>query len=96
MARIGIIDVDGTNRFPNLALMKISTWHKGIGDSVEWYEPMFSGHFDKVYMSKVFSFTPDFDYPVDADVVEKGGTGICARSHRASFCSCSGRTPPSH
>ena len=77
MARIGLIDVDGSNRFPNLALMKISAWHKGIGDTVEWYEPMFSGHFDKVYLSKVFSFTPDFDYPIDADIVERGGTGYC-------------------
>lgn len=77
MARIGIIDVDGGNRFPNLALMKISAWHKGIGDTVEWYDPMFSGHFDKVYLSKVFSFTPDFDYPIDADEVERGGTGYC-------------------
>ena len=75
--RIGLIDVDGTNRFPNLALMKISAWHKSIGDTVEWYEPMFSGHFDKVYLSKVFSFTPDFEYPIDADEVERGGTGYC-------------------
>lgn len=74
--RIGLIDVDGKN-FPNLALMKISAWHKSIGDSVEWYEPMFSGHFDKVYLSKVFSFTPDFDYPIDADEVERGGSGYC-------------------
>lgn len=74
--RIGLIDVDGSN-FPNLALMKISAWHKAKGDSVEWYEPMFSGHFDKVYLSKVFSFTPDFDYPIDADEVERGGTGYC-------------------
>lgn len=57
--------------------MKISAWHKVRGDSVEWYEPMFSGHFDKVYLSKVFSFTPDFDYPIDADEVERGGTGYC-------------------
>ena len=74
--RIGLIDVDGRN-FPNLALMKISAWHKSQGDAVEWYEPMFSGHFDKVYLSKVFSFSPDFEYPIDADVVEKGGTGYC-------------------
>lgn len=72
--RIGLVDVDGRN-FPNLALMKISAWHKAKGDSVEWYEPIFSGHFDKVYLSKVFSFTPDFDYPIDADEVERGGTG---------------------
>ena len=77
MSRIGLIDVDGGNRFPNLALMKISAWHKGIGDTVEWYDPMYSGHFDKVYLSKVFSFTPDFEYPIDADEIEKGGTGYC-------------------
>ena len=75
--RIGLVDVDGGHRFPNIALMKISAWHKANGDTVEWYEPMFSGHFDKVYLSKVFSFTPDFDYPIDADVVERGGTGYC-------------------
>ena len=28
MARIGLIDVDGGKSFPNLALMKISAWHK--------------------------------------------------------------------
>lgn len=75
--RIGLVDVDGGHRFPNIALMKISAWHKAKGDAVEWYEPMFSGHFDKVYLSKVFSFTPDFDYPIDADEVERGGSGYC-------------------
>lgn len=74
--RIGLVDVDGKN-FPNLVLMKLSAFHKQQGDSVEWYEPMFSGHFDKVYLSKVFSFTPDFDYPIDADEVIRGGTGYC-------------------
>lgn len=74
--KIGLIDVDGHN-FPNLPLMKISAWHKAQGDTVEWYEPMFSGHMDKVYMSKVFSFTPDYDYYIDADEVVKGGSGYC-------------------
>ena len=55
--------------------MKISAWHKAQGDSVEWYEPLLSGHCDKVYMSKVFSFTPDYPYYVDAEKVIKGGTG---------------------
>ena len=72
--RIGLIDVDGHN-FPNLALMKLSAWHKAQGDSVEWYQPMFSGHMDKVYMSKVFSFTPDYEYFIDADEVIRGGSG---------------------
>lgn len=74
--RIGLIDVDGHN-YPNLPLMKISAWHKARGDSVEWYEPLFSGHMDKVYMSKVFSFTPDYPYYIDADEVVKGGSGYC-------------------
>lgn len=47
--RIGLIDVDGHN-YPNLPLMKLSAWHKAQGDNVEWYNPMFSGHCDKVYM----------------------------------------------
>ena len=55
--------------------MKLSAYHKSIGDSVQWYEPMFSGHMDKVYMSKVFTFTPDYEYCIDADEIIKGGTG---------------------
>ena len=74
--RIGLIDVDGHN-FPNIPLMKISAWHKSRGDHVEWYNPIFSGHMDKVYVSKVFSFTPDYQYFVDADEVIKGGSGYC-------------------
>lgn len=72
--KIGLIDVDGHN-FPNIPLMKISAWHKQQGDSVEWYNPMFSGHMDKVYMAKVFSFTPDYQYFIDADEIIKGGSG---------------------
>lgn len=74
--RIGLIDVDG-HHYPNLPLMKISAWHKKQGDHVEWYQPMFSGHMDKVYMSKIFSFTPDYEYFIDADEVIKGGSGYC-------------------
>lgn len=73
--KIGLIDVDGHSKFPNFALMRISAWHKQNGDSVEWYEPMFSGHMDKVYMSKVFTFSPDYEYYIDADYIIRGGTG---------------------
>ena len=74
--KIGLIDVDGHN-FPNLPLMKLSAYHKARGDTVEWYEPMWSGHCDIVYMSKVFSFTPDYQYHIDADKIVKGGSGYC-------------------
>lgn len=68
---IGVLAVD--SNYPNLALMKISAWHKARGDNVEWYNPLCS--YDKVYSAKVFSFTPDYGYYINADQVEKGGTG---------------------
>lgn len=74
--KIGLIDVDG-HKFPNIPLMKLSAWHKQRGDSVEWYQPLFGGHMDRVYMSKVFSFTPEYEYYIDADEVIKGGSGYC-------------------
>lgn len=72
--RIGLIDVDGHN-FPNLALMKISAWHKAQGDAVEWCFPM--NYYDIVYQSKVFddTYSPDIDWIPQADKVIKGGTG---------------------
>lgn len=69
---IGLIDVDGHN-FPNIALMKISAYHKARGDTVEWVMPLFQKHYNKVYMSKVFSFTPDYEYFVDSDEIMRGG-----------------------
>lgn len=78
--RIGLVDVDAESRgkvtFPNLALMKLSAWHKQRGDTVEWYTPI-SGHFDKVYMAKVFGdeYTRDYQYYVDADQIIRGGSG---------------------
>lgn len=71
---IGLIDVDGHN-FPNIPLMKISAWHKAQGDHVEWYDPMFSEFMDKVYVSKVFSFTPDYEHFIRADEIVYGGSG---------------------
>lgn len=76
---VGLVDVDGHN-FPNLPLMKLSAWHKARGDHVEWYTPMFSGHMNKVYISKVFSFTPDYEYAIDADEIVRGGSGYAIRT----------------
>lgn len=74
--RIGLVDVDGHN-YPNLPLMKLSAWHKRRGDHVEWYSPIISGHMDRVYLSKVFSFTPDYEAVIDAAEVIRGGSGYC-------------------
>lgn len=68
---IGLVDVDGHN-FPNLALMKISSFHKAQGDTVEWaigYVP-----YDRVYMAKVFTFSPDENTAYQGEIVQ-GGTG---------------------
>lgn len=70
---IGLIDVD-SHGFPNLALMKLSAWHKLQGDIVEWYNPF--DHYDKVYMAKVFNFTEDYrQWITNTHQIEKGGTG---------------------
>lgn len=70
--KIGLIDIDHS-RFPNIALMKISAYHKEQGDSVEWYTPF--EHYNKVYVSKVFSFSEDWREPINADEVIRGGSG---------------------
>lgn len=75
MRNIALIDVDG-HHFPNLALMRISAYHKSIGDAVEWWWTDLI-HYDIVYMSKVFSneYSKDIPEPMNADKVIKGGTG---------------------
>ena len=67
---IGLHDAD-RNGFPNLALMKISAWHKAQGDEVRWWIPM--EEYDKVYSSKVFTFTPEESMLPPGTI--KGGTG---------------------
>lgn len=69
---IGLVDVDG-HHFPNLALMKLSSWHKKQGDEVGWGD-MF-GVYDRLYMSKVFTFTADDLMVYDTKETIKGGTG---------------------
>jgi len=59
--------------FPNLALMKISAYHKSRGDTVEWWCALFNAHYGAVYSSKVFDFTPENMYLPESTI--KGGTG---------------------
>lgn len=62
---------DDNTGFPNLALMKISAWHKNHGDTTSRFTAL--ERFDKVYSSKVFTFTREDPY-LTADA-ERGGTG---------------------
>lgn len=78
MSLIGLLQVDGTNYngipFPNIPLMKISTYHKNKGDVVEWYQGhLFNNNYDKIYASKIFSFSK---MPELTDNMIIGGTGI--------------------
>lgn len=72
--KVRLIDVDSHN-FPNLALMKLAAYHRLKGDDVDWYNPLFDTDVDLAYQSKVFTFTQDYGYPINAKKVVKGGTG---------------------
>ena len=69
--KIGLLDVD--SKIPNLALMKISQYHKMQGDTVEHYLPLARNLYDKVYASKIFDFSDGSDIQPEMIV---GGTGI--------------------
>ncbi len=73
--KIGLVDVDSHN-FPNLALMKLSAWHKAQGDEVEFAFPLY--HYDKIYVSKVFGEEYSKMAPIayQADEIIFGGTGF--------------------
>lgn len=72
--KIGLLDVDSHN-FPNLALMKISAYHKMKGDVVDMAKPMFEVY-DKLYASKIFTFSPEPNFlSYHYGELEKGGTG---------------------
>lgn len=72
MGKIGIVQVDG--KIPNLALMKIAGYHESKGDTVEWFNGMlFAEQYEKVYASKLFSFSELPQLPANAII---GGTGI--------------------
>lgn len=65
------------SKIPNIAIMKISTYHKSLGDDVDWYNPMFDMYdTDIFYHSQIFKWTAEYAYyPVNAKII-RGGTGI--------------------
>ena len=77
--KIAVIDADligrKRHRFPNLACMKISGYHKQKGDNVTLKLDYIGLEcFDKVYIAKVFTDTPIdnglFGNPLDLPNVE--------------------------
>lgn len=71
--KIGLIDLDNSGKFPNLALMKISAYYKQLGYHVDWYQPLFGGTYDIVYISKVFSWSKEYPYPINSKEIIFGG-----------------------
>lgn len=72
--KIGLIDVD-SHHYPNFALMRIAAYHRNKGDLVEWAMPnLFGDDYDRVYASKIFTFSKDFDGVFNCEII-RGGTG---------------------
>lgn len=79
--KIGIIDAEIINkkrhRFPNLASMKLSAYHKSIGDNVALLTSYNNvDEYDKCYISKVFTDTDVPNNILNKSNVEYGGTGF--------------------
>lgn len=69
------------SKMPNIALMQLSTYHKQLGDDVNWYNPMLDREdTDRLYESQLFDFTEHFGYYPNCEIV-KGGTGIDIKKH---------------
>lgn len=76
-----LVDADSKKGFPNLALMKLSAWHKQQGDHVELIKGIPTTapleQYDKTYISCVFFQNKDkvLDYASQLDNVIIGGSG---------------------
>lgn len=78
--RIGLFDLDRTG-FPNVALMKLSAWHKAQGDTVL---PLNSGEVaDRRYGSVVFTWNRHKADALVAQGAIVGGTGVSLRDELA-------------
>jgi len=85
---VKVLLVDTDSKIPNLALMKLATYHKQRGDSIEVMKLKYSGYphnkrpfvinanqFDKVSVSTIFTANRDKVIVNGNDNVEFGGTG---------------------
>ncbi len=92
--KIGLVDIDGRHAkkkwgatiYPNIAIAKIARYHRRQGHQVEWAIPFF--HYDRIYMSKVFNFSPDDLTCYDADEIIRGGTGYDIHSQLPKEIDC--------
>lgn len=78
---IGLYDVDSKN-FPNLCLMKISSYHKKKGDNVEFIN--YFNKYDIVYKSKIFTFSKENNIKIQTDNIIFGGSGYENNNNKLS------------
>lgn len=85
MNTIGLYDVDSHN-YPNLALMKISAYHKSKGDNVEFIN--FLKHYDKIYVSKIFGdeYSKMDNTCLNSNDIVYGGTGFAIKVVNGKEC----------
>jgi hypothetical protein len=85
--KILLVDVD--SKIPNLALMKISTYHKNLKNNINIVKLGFDGYptskkekiidakeYDKVYASCIFTVNKDYFKIINCDQIKIGGTGV--------------------
>lgn len=71
---IGLIDVD--SKLPNLALMKISSYYKNVGEEVEFVQP--GRQYERIFASAIFTKSKDKCQELlneYGSLIEIGGTG---------------------
>lgn len=78
--RIGLIDadlLDNGTRHPNLAVMKLAGYYLEKGNTVELIEDYMQVYdYEKVFISKVFTFTNVPEWVLALDFISIGGTGF--------------------
>jgi len=76
---VRLTQLDG--KLPNLALMRLSAWHRALGDEVHYYRTasrgLFEPAYDKVYGSAIFDFSAEKVARFRSEFPEAivGGTG---------------------
>lgn len=73
---IALHNADPKTKFPNLVLAKLSAYHRKHGDTISYFMPLYA--YDKIYSSKVFSFSKNSNYLPTNTVT--GGIGYGKRT----------------
>ena len=71
--KIGLFDID--SKYHNLALMKLSAHYKQKGHEVEFYKPLWTSTYNRVYVSKIFTKSCKEETYIPIDAI-RGGSGF--------------------